>query len=180
MAYCCLFLFGKIIQRVVFGDLRASELQVSLKVGQFVAASKQAYFPWFNWLLFITTENDNWCSGVDHANVSKSQRSMSLLFYIVCHHFVLLLLWWNLNLGPSFTSQDISTYLPKFAVQYRLFWLGNCRPHDYTLCKLLVFTRWSFIINLLLLLFLVIVGYKKLKTVIKLVGLTPTTSHQTF
>lgn len=27
MAYCCLFLFGKIIQRVVFGDLRASELQ---------------------------------------------------------------------------------------------------------------------------------------------------------
>lgn len=31
MAYCCLFLFGKIIQRVVFGDLRASELQVSVK-----------------------------------------------------------------------------------------------------------------------------------------------------
>jgi len=31
MAYCCLFLFGKIIQRVVFSDLRASELQVSLK-----------------------------------------------------------------------------------------------------------------------------------------------------
>lgn len=27
MAYCCLFLFGKIIQRVVFSDLRASELQ---------------------------------------------------------------------------------------------------------------------------------------------------------
>ena len=49
MAYCCLFLFGKIIQRVVFGDLRASELQVSLKAGQFVSASKEAYFPWFNW-----------------------------------------------------------------------------------------------------------------------------------
>lgn len=31
MAYCCLFLFGKIIQRVVFGDLRASELQVRTK-----------------------------------------------------------------------------------------------------------------------------------------------------
>jgi len=30
MAYCGLFLFGKIIQRVVFGDLRASELQVSM------------------------------------------------------------------------------------------------------------------------------------------------------
>lgn len=27
LAYCCLFLFGKVIQRVVFGDLRASELQ---------------------------------------------------------------------------------------------------------------------------------------------------------
>ena len=44
MAYCCLFLFGKIIQRVVFGDLRASELQVSLKVGQFVAASNKHIF----------------------------------------------------------------------------------------------------------------------------------------
>lgn len=31
MAYCGLFLFGKIIQRVVFGDLRASELQVSIE-----------------------------------------------------------------------------------------------------------------------------------------------------
>lgn len=30
MAYCGLFLFGKIIQRVVFGDLRASELQVGM------------------------------------------------------------------------------------------------------------------------------------------------------
>lgn len=28
MAYCCLFLFGKVIQRVVFGDLRSSEMQV--------------------------------------------------------------------------------------------------------------------------------------------------------
>ncbi|XP_031572346.1 E3 ubiquitin-protein ligase AMFR-like isoform X3 [Actinia tenebrosa] len=27
MAYCCLFIFGKIIQRVVFGDLREAELQ---------------------------------------------------------------------------------------------------------------------------------------------------------
>ena len=31
LAYCCLFLFGKVIQRVVFGDLRASELQVGIK-----------------------------------------------------------------------------------------------------------------------------------------------------
>lgn len=28
MAYCCLFLFGKVIQRLVFGDIRPSELQV--------------------------------------------------------------------------------------------------------------------------------------------------------
>ena len=28
MAYCCLFLFGKIIQRLVFGNIRPNELQV--------------------------------------------------------------------------------------------------------------------------------------------------------
>ena len=39
MAYCGLFLFGKIIQRVVFGDLRASELQVSVEGVQGVSGS---------------------------------------------------------------------------------------------------------------------------------------------
>ncbi|KAK3742740.1 hypothetical protein QZH41_018956 [Actinostola sp. cb2023] len=29
LAYCCLFIFGKVIQRVVFGDLREAELQLS-------------------------------------------------------------------------------------------------------------------------------------------------------
>lgn len=30
MAYCCLFLVGKFIQKIVFGDLRISEQQVTI------------------------------------------------------------------------------------------------------------------------------------------------------
>jgi len=48
MAYCGLFLFGKIIQRVVFGDLRASELQVSMEGVQGVSGLLKEPRLWLN------------------------------------------------------------------------------------------------------------------------------------